>query len=441
MGACLGSFWHQDASAARTPKRVGIVGAGIAGLSAAQSLKEKGHDVFILEARERIGGRIWTSSGLGTPIDLGASWIHGTTRDNPLMKLSRKWNIKTFETDHDSVRLWDEAGKMVSQETVDAADEKLHAVIKRIAKKYENSARDKSFLAAIQESDQKHLEDPIFKWALTSEFEFDMGAPLSELSARTSEADELYSETDAIVVDGYDSVATALAKGLNIQTKKVVKSISVSEKEVQIATDGEKFPCDYAVVTVPLSILQNGSIEFTPVLSSAKKELLKKFGMGSVNKIAVKFPAVFWDEKPHFLGFVDPIPGHYALCLNYFPILKQPILVFFALGEYATRMESESDDAILSQIVVKLKKIYGEKYVSYTAFQVTRWMQDPFSQGVYSYPKVGSQISDRKEWEQSHSSRVFFAGEHTHSQFPGTVHGAFLSGQRAANQIVSSTKN
>jgi monoamine oxidase len=86
-----------------------IIGAGISGIAAARSLKAKGYNVLILEARNRIGGRIWTDNSLGIPLDLGASWIHGIT-NNPIKQLADQFALKTLPVNYEARQIFDDNG-------------------------------------------------------------------------------------------------------------------------------------------------------------------------------------------------------------------------------------------------------------------------------------------------------------------------------------------
>ena len=90
-----------------------VLGAGIAGLAAARALVDDGWNVIVLEARNRIGGRVWTENSLGLPLDLGASWIHGV-KGNPITKVAKQFGVQTVPTDYDNAMMYDFDGRVMS---------------------------------------------------------------------------------------------------------------------------------------------------------------------------------------------------------------------------------------------------------------------------------------------------------------------------------------
>ena len=191
------------------------------------------------------------------------------------------------------------------------------------------------------------------------------------------------------------------------------------------------------MVTVPLGVLKKGAIVFTPALPPAKQRAIDDLGMGVLNKTCLLFDDIFWPPDVDLIGYVGARPGRWAETVSLYPYTRQPILMMFNAGAYAVRTEAMADAEIVSEALAALVDIYGSVPPPKDAL-VTRWRSDPWSYGSYSYVPVGSSFAQYAELAAPIDGRVFLAGEATHEEYPATVHGAFLSGVRAARRIAAS---
>jgi len=163
--------------------KVIVVGAGIAGLSAAHQLFKGGCEVTVIEAKSQIGGRIHTDRSFGFPKDLGAGWIHGP-QGNPLMDLVKQAKVNTFVTNDDSVRIFNDSGVDISEVQGTSGDLKYEKLIRKIAAEMDDALRDQTVAQVVQLLDSEALADPFIRYCLTAYMEFDAGASITELSAR-----------------------------------------------------------------------------------------------------------------------------------------------------------------------------------------------------------------------------------------------------------------
>jgi monoamine oxidase len=195
------------------------------------------------------------------------------------------------------------------------------------------------------------------------------------------------------------------------------------------------FTAEKAIITLPLGVLKQGSIRFDPPLPADKQAAINKIGMGLLNKVYLRFPEVFWDEESDWISHVSLAKGEWAEFLNIYKYTGRPILVAFNAGRFGRTTESWSDETIVTAVTEVLRTLYGTGIPAPEAWQITRWAGDPLAGGSYSYLAPGSRPRDRDTLAAPLSNLLFFAGEATSKEYPSTVHGAYLSGRRAAEEV------
>lgn len=409
-----------------------VIGAGMAGLAAATQLIKDGNSVILLEGRERIGGRTWTDHTLGVPVDMGASWIHGV-KDNPLTELANRFNATRISTNYDDMALYDADGRELSDAESDKIDRDFENMMENVYELQEELEGDISLQAAINRSAKSTRN---LTYSINTTIEHEYGADVSDLSLFEWDQDGEQSGGDVIFPKGYEQLVNGLAKGLDIRTKTRVESIDYNDKTVRIGTGQGEFRCQRVVVTLPLGVLKKGSVRFSPELPSQKQKSISRLNMGVLNKVYLKFPKVFWDKET-MIGYVASEKGRWCEWLNVHKFTGQPVLLGFNAGAYGVEIESENDDDIVDGAMTVLRRIYGDDIPDPEGWAITRWMSDPFAYGSYSHIPPGASGADYDQLSRPVSGRLFFAGEATHRVYPGTVHGAYLSGMRAAKEIKS----
>ena len=432
------AFLRQPVGAAG--ERVIVVGAGIAGIAAAVDLQAAGLDVVVLEARNRIGGRIWTDHRWGFPLDLGASWIHGSAPANPIWRLRNELGLRTVRTDWDDLVIYDMDGRQISA-TQSATDAARYRSAYRKARRWgnrqesDNSLQDGIDFAvrtrAMSPYDQRALD-----FRLNFEVEQDYGGDADALSNWWYDQDSwLGGRQDSFMVDGYGELVEALADDLDIRLNTAVSSVTYGSFGVRVATNQGTQQAAYAVITVPLGVLKANMITFSPALTRAKRGAISRLGVGTLNKLYLGFGERFWDDR-ETIGYQSANRGEWSLWMDLEHILGEPILLAFNAATFGTKLESSSNQETLSAAMDVLRTMYGRSTPDPQAAMITRWNQETYSLGSYSHIPLGATGRDYRILSVPSGDRVFWAGEATNKKYPQTVAGAYLSGQRAAQQIL-----
>ncbi|WP_165826341.1 flavin monoamine oxidase family protein [Rhizobium wuzhouense] len=428
----------QAAADAGKGLKVIVVGAGMAGLSAAATLTEAGAEVIVLEARDRIGGRIFTDRSLGVPVENGANFIHGFN-DNPAAELASQTGATPFFVDPEQWQLFQPGGVEPEEFETDDIFDDLNRIADKAAEEADGD-RKRSLEEVIAVLDPALLQEPIGNWALTDTYEGDLGAPLAQISALHFDAGEIFDGPDAVLREGYDTLPKALAEGLDIRLNEPVRRIRHSAGGVTVDTVTGTLSADHCIVTVPLGVLKAGSVVFDPPLPEPHRRAIATIGFGRLAKVSVAFDQAFWPEAPHFLGFAGDRRGRFADMLNLVPIHGAAVLTMVASGDYAETVDAMDDAALRADITAVLRDMFGDKAVAPKAMARHVWSADPFALGTYSFPAVGAAPSDHQVLALPAGPRLFLAGEHTSADYFGTVHGAFISGERAADAVLVAGK-
>jgi|SaaInlV_100m_DNA_2_1039680.scaffolds.fasta_scaffold15499_2 monoamine oxidase len=422
-------------------KSVVVIGAGMAGLAAARRLSSKGYDVIVVEGRDRPGGRIWTDHSLGTPVDLGAAWIHGDSSQNPLMKMAHQYGLSTQATDWEETWLFDIGYGEIEDETYEEILRKSASILEQLYDRQSGAASSRSMADALAPIFKNLSGDPIIKrgiqWWLASTIEAEYASNLDELSFKHWNMDDAYRGDDVVVSGGYSQIVNRLVEGLNIKYGHVVNKISQTLDKVMVTTDQGVIQCDQAVVTLPLGVLQKNKVEFEPGLTDEKITSIGRLGMGTLNKIALRFSKRFWPEDAYVLGLLNSSTENLIEYLPMTPYSGEPVIVGLSHGRHARSLEAVKKEDVVEQALRDLKFMFGSATpTSAVESVVTAWYSDEFSGGSYSSIPPGASFADYRTLAKPLGERIFFAGEATHATYPGTVHGAYLSGERAANEIV-----
>jgi len=422
---------------ARRDETVVVVGAGMAGLAAAANLQKQGCKVVVLEARQRIGGRMKTDRSFGCAVDLGASWVHGIN-GNPLVELAHACGAKLARTHFTRMAAFDKDGTKLDVNVVAGAHGRLLSFKSSARKEGRNAPSQTSLNTSIERAVVSNKWSPVDRrafdlvWALE---EISEGARFAELSAKGSGEYKELSGGDHLVVSGYDTLARHLAQGLEIRTGVAVDAINHQGPRVRIETRSGTLQADRVVVTVPLGVLQAGRIKYVPELPSDKQAAIQRVGMGLINKIALRFETPFWPREAPVLTYAGQPRGKYPLFVNLAHFAAQPVLVCLVPPSFENALENLTPAAAKAGVLEVLRTMFGNKVPAPAAVLQTRWKSDPWSLGSYSFDKLGATSADRDALAAAIDGRVFFAGEATHRTMFSTVHGAYLSGLRAAEEI------
>ena len=415
----------------------------MSGLAAAITLARAGNQVTVLEARHRVGGRVVTDrQTLGFPCDTGAGWIHGPDGGNPITALAAKARATTFVTNDDSVSVFNQQGRDVTDaqfnpQRIHAFDQLLDKASQRAIR---HSSGDMSLAEALRQVDPAALSDPYRLYTLTTDTEFDGGGSLEKMSARYWNDDEKFPGKDVIFPQGYDVVPLLLAQqaqeaGVRIQLQTEVTNITWSNSGIKVRSKQGTWKADGLVCTLPLGVLQQKQIQFTPALPDAHQNAITALGVGRVNKVFCHFDSAFWPKDVQYFGYHAPERGLLAYWLNYTTFSPTPCLVGICSGNAGALVETMDDAQVQAEVHSALRQMFGNKARAPRAILCTRWGQDPFAAGAYSFAAQGSSTDDYAQLAQPISHNMILAGEHTSPTYRGTVHGAYLAGIAAANKL------
>lgn len=425
---------------ASTKGRIAIIGAGLAGLSAARDLVQRGVEVIVVEARDRIGGRIWTSRDWpDMPMDMGASWVHGV-KGNPLTALADEVGAKRIATSYDSAIGYDATGKTLETESATAKSEAVISAARAAAEKRDS---DISLAAAVQASKGWQSADPaarrMIRHAVNGTVEQEYGGDWSEVSAWHYDDSKEFGGDDELFPAGFDQITAWLARGLDIRLGHTVRSLAPAARGVRITfADGAVLEADRVIVTLPLGVLRSGDVTFDAPLAPARQRAIKTLRMGVLNKCWLRFDRIAWPDDIDWIEWLGPEDGIWAQWVSLAQGSRLPVLLGFHAGDVARRLEQRDDKAIVASAHEALKSMFGSSFPAPRGAQISRWSRDPFALGAYSFNAVGVTPQTRRDlagadWD----GRLVFAGEATSAHYFGTAHGAVLSGRAAATMITT----
>lgn len=262
-----------------------------------------------------------------------------------------------------------------------------------------------------------------------------------------------------MVVGGYQSVARGLAMlpaPLDIKHEAAVKRINyVAEGLTGPARidleDGQSYHADCVVNTIPLGVLKHGNVEFNPPLPSWKTEAIQRLGFGVLNKVILVYKDAFWDRDRDIFGMLQtpinrlsthqkdyaPRRGRFFQWFNVSNTTGMPCLLALMAGDAGYDTEVTPNDELIAEATEILRMRYGARVTQLLEAIVTRWESDRFARGSYSNAGVNMKAEDYQLMGRS-IGNLHFAGEHTTVTHPATVHGAYLSGLRAASDVLDS---
>ena len=419
--------------AKKIDKTVVVIGAGIAGLAAAKQLQEQGCTVIVLEAQDRIGGRVRSDRSLGLAFDEGASWIHGAGLSHPIRKIRSEAGLDVFETDDDDLGYYLNNNQTYPASTWEADETRFNQAQAQVQ---QNGALGQSFQQVLDNLYPPAQRSLGFKLMLSAFLEFDTGTDLADLSSLYVDDDEAFSGPEWLITNGYDHLATYLAQGLEVRLQSPVTAIDYSGAKVQINLGQQSLEADYALVTVPLAVLKANTLGFSPALPQDKTQALNGLSMGNLNKFLLLWDEPLWENHPLFLGYLESqVKGKFNLFLNYRKFSQANALMGFAFGRYALDTEALSDAEVQAEMMAQLRAAFGSSLPEPRALRRSRWASNPYIRGSYSSVNPQGRSSAYTDLARPVENKLFFAGEHTSKDYRGTVHGAYLSGLAAAEKI------
>ncbi|XP_043690920.1 polyamine oxidase 1-like [Telopea speciosissima] len=422
-----------------SPCSVIIVGAGISGISAAKVLAENGvDDLVILEASDRIGGRIRKEHFGDLSVELGAGWIQGVggKESNPVWELACESGLHTCYSDYSNARynIYDRSGKIFPSGLAAASYNK--AVDSAIQELRNQEAKLCGLSTAPEPSSAPKTPIELAIDFILHDFEM---AEVEPISTYTD-----FGEREFLVADerGYEFLLYKMAESFlftsdckivdsRLKLNKVVRELQHSRNGVMVKTeDGCVYEANYVILSVSIGVLQSDLISFRPPLPKWKTEAIMKCDVIVYTKIFLKFPYKFWPCGPgtEFFIYAHERRGYYTFWQhmeNAYP--GSNILVVTLTNGESKRVEAQLDEKTMEEAMGALRDMFRLDIPNATKILVPRWWNNRFQRGSYSNYPIFATKQDFTDIKAP-VGPIFFSGEHTNERFNGYVHGGYLSG-------------
>lgn len=405
---------------------IAVIGAGAAGLAAGLGLKASGRSFIVLEARNRVGGRAFTDTSLGLPVDCGAHWLHAAAQ-NPFKTIADR--LGAAYNDRTSWEDWTlyAKGGHAPAEAVDEVGTYIEKVMARI---------DTAGASGLDVAFSDFME-PGNRWnPLLRQM---IGQITSHDPKDCSTLDTARYEDeggDFPVADGFGALVARHAAGLDVTLSTPVSHIDWSGPDVKITTERGTLRARAIILAVPVNVLIAGLIRFSPGLPTALTQAFNDCPMGVSEKLAILLDRPV-EGVEHLHGDVVAFEGAAKPPFNlYVNPFGRPLIVSHMAGTYGREMERLRDAEIEAIALEALSGAFGSgirKCVVKTLR--THWASDPYTLGGYSHAKPG-RAQSRLMFAEPVGNRIVFAGEHCSIPFFSTVHGAHLSGIAAAEKAL-----
>jgi polyamine oxidase len=436
-----------SAGAAQPVERVVVVGAGIAGLTVANALAHDGVQCVVMEARDRIGGRLHTVDLAGWPVDLGGSWIHTPLGNpmrafaqhvgvpcrsaNPLPELAgfdggegRKLSAAEVQASL-RVQLEDfpEAkGRLLADLGPDAsAADGIEAFIAGAGLAPGPARRARQALRALVEAESADLPEwQSLRW-MWNEIEYE-GHYFGD-----------------VPVGGYQRLVEAMATGVDVRLGTAATQIAWSASGVRVrSTNGTTEEGSHAVVTVPLGVLKLDVLRFSPALPSDRLAAIERLGFGRYEKVALLFDEPFWRAAglPHAMIFPRDPKAAAVWAIGQDAFGAGPVLVFHVFHSATSHVLDVASGDAAQWALDMLAEAIGNPCPAPVAVAVTSWANDPYSSGAYTHIPPGTNPADADLLGEPIAGRLLFAGEHTQSVRLAYADGAMTSGIREAKRLL-----
>lgn len=415
-----------------------IIGGGAAGLMAAYKLSAQNNKVILLEAADRLGGRIhtYTNDSFSMPVELGAEFVHGKLPVT--LGLLKEAGIKYYKVAGKTINL-----RKGESEKENSYNDRWNEALKQMKALKHDMPLSEFLIKYFNDDKYAHLRNSVKGFA--EGFDLADVSKASTLSLYNEWAHE--DDVQYRIDGGYIQLlnyfeAESKKKGCVIYNNCCVKKINWSKNEVSILTMCSRyFKADKIIITVPLSALQaNASdvnyIEFEPAINNYLNAA-KNIGFGTVLKFILEFDEPFWNNQYKNVGFIfsnENIPVWWTQLPN-----RQPILTGWLGGLKALELKNKTDEELLMQSLQALAASFALPvevlHKKLKAHKIINWTNIEHIYGGYSYNMVGS-VESKKILQQPVDNTIFFAGEGTYEgESEGTVEAALISAENALSQL------
>ncbi len=405
------------------PVEVIVIGAGGAGLTAAKELLAAGIGVLVLEARDRIGGRAFTDTSMGVAWDRGCSWLHASDV-NPWVAYARKNDFELI-ADRFPHHVFDGSRRLGGAETAG-----LRAVRERIARELAEAGRRGLDIPVEAALTQATLADPWYPMAEPGMTSFEGIEPAN---FSTLDRYQFVEKGDDLMIPrGYGALLAHYARDIAVRLRTPVSRIRWTARGVTAETGAGAFAARVAIVALPSAVIADGAVIFSPHLPAEVLQAHHDLPLGLMNKVALRFKRnVFPSERTEFWRLrrndgrgMDYLTRHW----------DNNVSIGFCAGRLAQEIEAAGEAASIDHALTELTAMLGgDLRRQFDRGAATAWASDPFARGSYSHCLPG-RFGARAILTRPVGGRIVFAGEHTEQAAYGTLHGAQLSGLRAARE-------
>src|SRR5579875_646741 len=409
-----------------------VVGSGMAGLAAASTLAASGLSVLVLEGRNRIGGRTYTNtSTFAVPVDLGGQWFH----QSPSNALRAYAAAHGYGLMAQSPELFYNGTQPAPPQQYQPAESMIDALESEIETAGEAASHGSPDESAAQAT-ANLVGQP---WSQLGEAfigPLDFATAFPKHSSQDFFNYSIPQPGDTMIAGGMGSFVASFAAGLNIQLATPVNAIAWGNSDgVQLTTPRGTVRARTAVVTTPMGGLAAGVIGFNPALPSAYLDAIAGLPMGNFEKIFLGFSRQVFDTPTNSLLF--PLVDSLELAAVQAPLWGGNVAFCFVGGAQARQLVSEGSAAMIAFAQQQVSNLFGSSILNYYQNALTTaWLNDPWTQGSYSYATPGN-AGARQQLAQPLADQVFFAGEALSVEYCQTVNGAYLTGLTAANQVLA----
>lgn len=422
-----------------------VIGAGVAGLSAARLLHAAGQSVVVWEARARVGGRVWTARDRGAPVDLGASWIHGVT-DNPVASASAalglrmtEFTVGSFQPDGRPIAYFGPDGQALSASAATGFADDVRTIdrliLPRVAAAGPRDSYAQACESALEETTWTTARRERVREYLRHRTEEQYGVWIEDLAAHGLD-DDVTDGDEVVFPDGYGELADRLADGLDVRLGLRATHVGWDGTGVRVMAGEETVAARQVIVTVPVGVLKRGDLTFTPALPEAHARCLDRLEMNAFEKVFLTFPERFWTEGVYAIRQLGPHGHWWHSWYDLSRLHGDPTLLTFAAGPAARAIRGWNERRVAGSVMEQLRRLYGERIPDPVAVRVTGWQDDPLAHGSYAYMALGGQTSDHDDLADPIGDVLHLAGEATWTDDPATVTGAMCSGHRAACRVL-----
>ncbi|KAL1652017.1 hypothetical protein SLS58_000140 [Diplodia intermedia] len=468
----LSNFQHVSAAALTSrvddqqcrKTTVAILGAGVAGITAAQALSNQSiSDFVIIEHNSYIGGRVahttFGSKPDGSPyvVELGANWIQGLGSEggpeNPIWTMGKKYNVTNTYSNYSSILTYNETGAVDFTDLLDDFEDAYAIVEQNAGYVVTENLQDSSVRAGFSLAGWKPKKNMAaqavewWEWDWETSYEPEQSGLAAGIWGYNATFYQ-FSEANNFVVDqrGFNAFVIGEANTFlktndsRLLLDTTVTDIKYSSDGVTVYNaDGSCVSAAYAICTFSVGVLQNDAVTFEPELPDWKQDAIENFQMGTYTKIFMQFNETFWDTDTQFFLYADPEKR------GYYPVWQSLDAEGFIPGSgiiFATvvhsesyRIEAQTVEETTAELMSVLRSMFPDKEIPEpTDVMYPRWSLQPWAYGSYSNWPVGTTLEKHQNL-RANVDRLWFAGEANSAEYFGFLHGAWFEGRDVGQRI------